>query len=197
MGKGQRQFFLTLHSAVPQDKERVVKRISSMSQIVWYIVALEKYTDKDGYHIHCMFRVANNISGQLLKKRWTQWWAKSDSDVFEQVGQGSFRTNVDYVTKVPADEHKAKDQMDPSPVIWPADYQEPEVERPFNIQEAIAMIEQGYGYNDILKKAPAWVFRNGPRLKKFISEYKKVIPVPRPLARPKINLQDLHDIFDD
>ena len=199
MGKGHRQFFLTLHSAFPQDKQRVVERIASMSQVVWYIVALEKYTDKEGYHIHLMFRVGNNISGQLLKKRWTQWWAKSDSDVFEQVGQGSFRSNVDYVTKVPVDEHKAMEQMDPDPVIWPTDYQETEVKRPFGISDAIAMIQAGHKYDDILQEAPEWVFRNGPRLRKFIIEYRKVMPY-KPIPRPKKNnfvQEDLVDIFSD
>ena len=191
MGIGHRQFFLTLHSAQPQDKAKVVKRLQNMNHIVWYMVALEPYTGRENddgsehkartpYHLHVMFRVKNQISGKKLRARWVQWWSAqsrgaTDQDVYERPGEGSFAQNKDYIVKVPTDEHKSMEQLDPEPVIWPTDYVEEPGRVKVSSDDIIKEIQDGKTYEDLLRKWPAYMLNNGHKVKAFLKDYKPIV----------------------
>jgi len=191
MGVGHRQFFLTLHSAQPQDKDKVIKRLQNMNHMVWYMVALEPYTGRENddgsehkartpYHLHVMFRVKNQVSGKKLRARWVQWWSvisrgATDQDVYERPGEGSFASNRDYITKVPQDEHKSSEQLDPEPVIWPADYVEEPGRVKVSVDDIIKEIQDGKNYEDLLRKWPAYMLNNGHKVKAFMKDYKPIV----------------------
>lgn len=191
MGVGHRQFFLTLHSAQPQDKDKVIKRLQNLNHVQWYMVALEPYTGRENddgsehkartpYHLHVMFRVKNQVSGKKLRARWVQWWSATsrgatDQDVYERPGEGSFASNRDYITKVPQDEHKSAEQLDPEPVIWPADYVEEPGRVKVSVDDIIAEIQAGKTYEDLLRKWPAYMLNNGHKVKAFMKDYKPIV----------------------
>lgn len=190
MGVGHRQFFLTLHSAQPQDKDKVIKRLEQMNHIVWKMVALEPYTSNEDdesqhvartpYHLHVMFRVKNQVSGKKLRARWVQWWSATsrgatDQDVYERPGEGSFASNKDYITKVPMDEHKSSEQLDPSPYIWPDNYVEEPGRVKVSTDDIVFEIQQGATYEDLLRKWPAHMLNNGHKVKAFMKDYKPIV----------------------
>lgn len=191
MGQGHRQFFLTLHSAQPQDKAKVVSRLKNMNHIVWYMVALEPYTGRENddgsehkartpYHLHVMFRVKNQISGKKLRARWVQWWSATskgatDQDVYERPGEGSFESNRNYITKVPQDEHKSAEQLDPEPVIWPDNYVEEPGRVKVSSEDIITEIQNGKSYEDLMRKWPAYMLNNGHKVKAFMKDYKPIV----------------------
>jgi hypothetical protein len=191
MGVGHRQFFLTLHSAQPQDKAKVHKRLQQMNHIVWYMVALEPYTGRENdhgtehkartpYHLHVMFRVKNQISGKKLRARWVQWWSSvsrgaTGQDVYERPGEGSYADNMNYITKVPQDEHKTSEQLDPEPIIWPENYVEAPGRVKVSSEDIIKEIQDGKTYEDLLRKWPSYMLNNGHKVKAFMKDYKPIV----------------------
>lgn len=191
MGVGHRQFFLTLHSAQPQDKAKVVRRLQAMNQVVWYMCALEPYTGREcddgsehtartAHHLHVMFRVKNQVSGKKLRALWVKWWravslGATDQDVYERPGEGSFASNRDYITKVPLDEHKSSEQLDPEPVIWPVDFVEEPGRVKVSSEDIITEIQNGKTYEDLLRKWPAYMLSNGHKVKTFLNDYKPIV----------------------
>jgi len=187
MGHGHRQFFLTLHSALPDLKVKAVNRLKQQNHVQWGMVALEPYTGRecdDGtehkartpHHLHVMFRVKNQISGKKIKANWVKWWkavnkGATDQDVYERPGEGDFASNRDYITKVPVDEHKSSEQLDPEPVIWPIDY----VEAPGRVKvsqtDIINALNDGKKYLDLLRMYPEYCLGAGSRLKTFVKDY--------------------------
>jgi len=191
MGLGHRQFFLTLHSALPDHKVKAVNRLKQLNHIVWYMVALEPYTGREcedgsqheartAHHLHLMFRVKNQISGKKVKANWLKWWkavnsGATDQDVYERPGEGDFASNMNYITKVPTDEHKSSEQLDPEPVIFPIDY----VEQPGRVKvtqtEIVGLLKDGKTYVDLLRMYPEYCLGAGSRLKTFCEEYKVIV----------------------
>lgn len=187
MGVGHRQFFITLHSALSDHKVKAVNRLKQLNHIVWYMVALEPYTGReceDGsqheartdHHLHIMFRVKNQISGKKVKANWLKWWkavneGATDQDVYERPGEGDFASNRNYITKVPTDEHKSAEQLDPEPIIYPQDY----VEAPGRVKvsqtDIINALNDGKKYLDLLRMYPEYCLGAGSRLKTFCKEY--------------------------
>ena len=190
MGVGHRQFFLTFHSATPDLKVKAVNRLKGMNHIVWYMVALEPYTGRENddgtdhvsrtnHHLHVMFRVKNQISGKLVRQRWSQWWracskGATEADVYQRPGEGSFADNMNYITKVPADEHKSSEQLDPDPTIFPIDYVEPAGRVRVSQEEIIGLLNDGKKYLDLLRLHPAYCLGAGSRLKTFVKEYEPI-----------------------
>lgn len=224
MGVGHRQFFLTLHSAQPQDKAKVVARLKNLNHVVWYMVALEPYTGRENddgsehkartdYHLHVMFRVKNQISGKKLRQRWVQWWSSvsrgaTDQDVYQRPGEGSFADNVNYITKVPQDEHKSSEQLDPEPVIWPTDYVEEPGRVKVSAEDIIKELQAGKTYEDLLRQWPAYMLNNGHKVKAFIKDYKPIVKeiqaqkaheewVARNEARKVAGVSQVSRIIDD
>lgn len=191
MGIGHRQFFLTLHSAQPQDKAKAIKRLQNTNHMVWTIVALEPYTERENddgsqhvartpHHLHVMFRVKNQVSGKKLRAQWVKWWkavspGATDQDVYERPGEGSFASNVAYVTKVPMDEHKSSEQLDPEPYIWPTDYVEAPGRVKVSTEEVVEFIQTGATYEDLLRKWPCWMLNNGHKVKAFMKAYAPIV----------------------
>jgi len=191
MGVGHRQFFLTLHSALPDHKGKAVNRLKQLNHVQWYMVALEPYTGREcedgsqheartGHHLHVMFRVKNQISGKKVKANWVKWWktvnqGSTDQDVYERPGEGDFASNMNYITKVPTDEHKSSEQLDPEPVIFPIDY----VEAPGRVKvsqtDIVALLLEGKTYLDLLRKYPEYCLGAGSRLKTFCEEFKPIV----------------------
>ena len=190
MGLGHRQFFLTLHSALPDHKVKAVNRLKQLNHLVWYMVALEPYTGREcddgtehtartGHHLHIMFRVKNQISGKKVKANWLKWWkavckGATDQDIYERPGEGDFASNKSYITKVPTDEHKSSEQLDPEPVIYPEDY----VEAPGRVKvsqtDIINALNDGKTYLDLLRTMPEYCLGAGSRLKTFCEDYKPI-----------------------
>ena len=186
MGIGHRQFFITLHSALPDHKVKAVHRLKQLNHLVWYMVALEPYTGREcddgtehkartAHHLHIMFRVKNQISGKKVKANWLKWWKAvsggTDQDIYERPGEGDFASNKNYIMKVPTDEHKSNEQLDPEPVIWPEDY----VEAPGRVKvsqtDIINALNDGKKYLDLLRMWPEYCLGAGSRLKTFCKDY--------------------------
>lgn len=190
MGIGHRQFFITLHSANPSHKDKAVKRLKQLNHIVWYMVALEPYTGREcddgtehkartAHHLHVMFRVKNQISGKKVKANWIKWWnavntGATEQDVYERPGEGSFADNMNYITKVPTDEHKSSEQLDPEPIIFPIDF----VESPGRVKitqaDIINALNDGKVYLDLLRMYPEYCLGAGSRIKTFCDDYRPI-----------------------
>lgn len=206
MVNGHRQFFLTLHNALPQHKLLVAQRISAQNHIVWYMVAIEKYTGRDTdsgdahesrtqYHIHLSFRTKHQLGAKLFRTRLVEWWSEvsggSQSDVYMKPGIGSFEQNANYITKEPLDGHKTLDLMDVEPIFYPTrDYVEEAGRTKVSSGDIIKLLDLGMTYTDILRIHPAWCLSNGARLKSFIKDYNPIAFEKRALNKVSQNPSD-------
>jgi hypothetical protein len=123
--------------------------------------------------------VKNQISGKKVKANWLKWWSAvnkgaTDADVYERPGEGDFASNKSYITKVPTDEHKSAEQLDPEPVIYPEDYVEAAGRAKVSQTEIISALNDGKTYLDLLRQYPEYCLSAGSRLKTFCTDYKPV-----------------------
>lgn len=179
-----RQFFFTLHKSSQDEKLQAVEYLAALKPN-WYMVALEPYTDKEGFHLHFMFQLKNPRSPQAVKAEVSKKFGKGKDDCFQQPGKGRFSDNRNYITNERAGEHvDAPKILDPQPVIWPDSYQE-DAPRQSDADSVIEAIRNRATFAELLNTYPKYVLNNLSKIKKFMEAAGPagfILPAPRPPA---------------
>lgn len=164
-----RQFFFTIHKANEAEKLQAVAYCETLKPL-WYMVALEPYTEKEGNHIHMMFqlknpRSANNVTHEVMSQ-----FSRERSDVHQSQGKGRFSDNENYLKDPHAGEHKKIPKIcDPQPVIWPEVYTEESItKKTSDADVVIEMIRNGSTIHEILRLYPKYVLNNLSKIEKFM-----------------------------
>jgi len=167
-----RQFFFTIHQATPAEKAQAVEYCSTLEPL-WFMVALEPYLDKEGFHIHMMFQLKNPRSAQAVKAEVMKLFKRDKDNLYQAKGLGRFSDNRHYLTCETAGEHKDNPKvLDSEPVIWPEDFTEDLSKKSSDADSVIADIRNGATLNQLLNTYPKYVLNNLSKIEKFLKAAK-------------------------
>lgn len=167
-----RQFFFTIHQAVPAEKAQAVEYCEGLEPC-WYMVGLEPYLDKEGSHIHMMFQLKNPRSAQAVKAEVMKLFKRDKTSLYQAKGLGRFKDNQNYLMCETAGEHKDNPKvLDPQPVIWPETYVEDLPKRVNESDSVIEDIRNGATLNQLLNTYPKYVLNNLSKIEKFMKAAK-------------------------
>lgn len=179
-------FSWVIHNATQNTKVQA-EAWCTKNKLKWYVIALEPYEDKDGFHLHLFFRLPNPRSVDQMHKFFITYFGKEPDnertdkprckDVLQEPLDGRFKDCINYVTNEYAGTHTLNPKkLDPQPVIYPQDEDPDEVKKKVCVKsEIIRMLQDGADYKDIMRKFPEYCMVNGARLQKFIKEYKPIV----------------------
>lgn len=186
-------FLFVIHKATADTKSQA-ETWCKKQKLLWYVIALEPYIkkdEKDGFHLHLMFRVPHPRSPTAIVKLFMNLFDRPREDIWSERLQGRFKDQINYVTNEYAGEHADDPKvLDPSPIIWPQGEDPDEVKPKVSIKDQVIHdIQHGATYKYLLKTYPKFVFDNAPKIRKFMEEAReaglvKYISLPSGAPRP-------------
>lgn len=175
-------FLYVIHKATAETKSQAHDWCKKQ-KMLWYVIALEPYIkkdEKDGFHLHLMFRVKNPRATTAITNEFMRIFDKPREDIWQERLQGRFSDQKNYITNEYAGEHADDPKvLDPSPIIYPESGDPDAIAPKVSKKQIVQDILHGASYKWLLKTYPEFCFTYSAYIHKFMEEAEKASLIKR------------------